>query len=729
MAITQVVGVVERVVFERQNSTVFLFLPDESGDLGRQVGEIKGAIRCLYEGEVVPGDSLMLTGRFYPNPRYGWQFKVSRLRKIMPVTPDAIREYLASGVIPMIGRGIADQLVDRFGAETLSVMEGNPIRLTTIPGIGEQRARAISDHVKAIRASIGRFNELLELGVTAETAALLDARLGDYALMQVRSSPYRVIGAYPVFDFRQADRVAGNLQCREDQADARLQSMLLCSVHEVERRSGQFAFPLTVVLKEVAKLDAQAVPAVEYAVKEGRWDDQITLLKSDQGGCFVARAAQVGWARDLSLEIEGRAMVETAVNELLGGALSSDRNVPDILKHLPIGAIQSDYLVAEFVAGVQVGYWLFDFVQACRVVDAGFSVRLLSVSGAGLAELQQAVPGYPAQTVRQALIPDGDNKPLSEDLVVVYDAQSLSQRQLAQLLKRVSPRTHVLYLGLAGGHRRGAKEESVFTYLRGSAKERSALIDLSDTAYKRHHTGMVPVGRALTQGDALPVEVTDTDALAVAVANGAPLVSYWVESDVQARTELQSVVERLVGIHGPHNVIVLSWRSYGELGAQSLADLLADHFVPAETDYDIPYVQGRATPIGERLVLKRSLSSSQWKPGDLGIVTHIDREARRVSIALSSGDQTIVSYAELAKTSPAWVVFPGRRSAKPVSIAILMLSEGDDRLTRNAIIKSAMFAADTLVVMGSKRAWQEGLGRTPAEDSWPALLELVERMD
>lgn len=74
----------------------------------------------------VPGERLMVTGRWINNANYGRQFEAEFLERLMPETTPEILSYLSSRTVRGIGPKLAARIVDRFGPESLSVMEREP---------------------------------------------------------------------------------------------------------------------------------------------------------------------------------------------------------------------------------------------------------------------------------------------------------------------------------------------------------------------------------------------------------------------------------------------------------------------------------------------------------------------------------------------------------------------------------------------------------------------------
>ena len=75
--------------------------------------------------------------------KYGCQLQVERWHEIVPPTIEGIRGYLSSGLLKGIGLKTADAIVQRFGIQSLYVLEHQPEKLLEIRGITEDRLEEI----------------------------------------------------------------------------------------------------------------------------------------------------------------------------------------------------------------------------------------------------------------------------------------------------------------------------------------------------------------------------------------------------------------------------------------------------------------------------------------------------------------------------------------------------------------------------------------------------------
>ena len=196
-------GAVAAVVYQNyDNGYSVLRLRSDSGDTVTVVGTIP-----------LPavGERLMVTGKWSSHPSYGRQFEAEFLERLMPQTAADILKYLSSRAIKGIGPRIASRIVDRFGDETLKIMERYPERLAEISGISETKATAIGE---AFRLQFG-MRHLLEFfalhQLPAELAVKTYKLYGESAMDMLYDDPYLLMDDGLDGPFGAVDRFAIDL--------------------------------------------------------------------------------------------------------------------------------------------------------------------------------------------------------------------------------------------------------------------------------------------------------------------------------------------------------------------------------------------------------------------------------------------------------------------------------------------------------------------------------------
>ena len=78
------------------------------------------------------GESIEVEGKWVNHKTYGTQFEVEKFMPITPSSLEGIYVYLSSGMIHGIGEKMAKRIVDKFGVDTLNVIQNAPERLKEV---------------------------------------------------------------------------------------------------------------------------------------------------------------------------------------------------------------------------------------------------------------------------------------------------------------------------------------------------------------------------------------------------------------------------------------------------------------------------------------------------------------------------------------------------------------------------------------------------------------------
>ncbi len=154
------------------------------------------------------GERLMVTGKWSSHPSYGRQFEAEFLERLMPQTAMEILSYLSSRIIKGIGPKTAARIVERFGEQTLTVMEREPERLSEIPGISREKARAIGEEFR-LRVGMRQLMEFFTLHqLPAELAVRAYKIYGESTVELLYDDPYLLMDEGLDAPFGAVDRFA-----------------------------------------------------------------------------------------------------------------------------------------------------------------------------------------------------------------------------------------------------------------------------------------------------------------------------------------------------------------------------------------------------------------------------------------------------------------------------------------------------------------------------------------
>ena len=135
----QIKGLVENITFQNPDNGYTVCTVNCDGETVTVVGNIP----MLCEGEYITAQ-----GSWTWHSTYGQQFVVESFQKELPATAKAILAYLSSGAIKGIGPVTAKRIVDKYGEDTLKVMEEHPEWLSDIKGVTAKRLESIAKSFK-----------------------------------------------------------------------------------------------------------------------------------------------------------------------------------------------------------------------------------------------------------------------------------------------------------------------------------------------------------------------------------------------------------------------------------------------------------------------------------------------------------------------------------------------------------------------------------------------------
>lgn len=156
---SEIKGKLSKIIFHNNQNgyTVGLLKVKESDidDLVNKTVTFTGSLPDLNEI-----DTYIMTGNLTNHEKYGSQFQVKSINRIMPQETDAMIDILSSNLFKGIGKKTAEKLVSVFKEKTFDVILNDTGNLLLIPGISEKQAKTLK---KALKQYQGSYEDILML--------------------------------------------------------------------------------------------------------------------------------------------------------------------------------------------------------------------------------------------------------------------------------------------------------------------------------------------------------------------------------------------------------------------------------------------------------------------------------------------------------------------------------------------------------------------------------------
>lgn len=200
-------GYVENIVFKSDNSMFSVIEVDYENTLLTVVGNLIN---------VQQGEKIILYGEFTSHHKYGHQFKAKAFETKLPSSTNAIKKYLASGIIKGIGPTIANRIVEKLGNNCLELIQQDPSILSEIKGISPKK---IDDMIKEFNQIFGIKNImefLSKYGITSNKSIDIWNCFGKDSIKIIKNNPYLLCQEQINIEFSIADNIAESLNFEKD---------------------------------------------------------------------------------------------------------------------------------------------------------------------------------------------------------------------------------------------------------------------------------------------------------------------------------------------------------------------------------------------------------------------------------------------------------------------------------------------------------------------------------
>ncbi len=162
------------------------------------------------------GDTAVFSGSYTVHPSYGRQFKAISFERLIPQNSAAILKYLSSGAIKGIGPATAGRIVEKFGEESLDIIQNRPEELTVLKGISLQKAMAVSEDYAKQYGVRDIMLMLSKYGIGADRCLNIYRRFGQKATEIIKANPYSLCETGIDFPFETAEDIASDYSIEKD---------------------------------------------------------------------------------------------------------------------------------------------------------------------------------------------------------------------------------------------------------------------------------------------------------------------------------------------------------------------------------------------------------------------------------------------------------------------------------------------------------------------------------
>lgn len=721
-------GIVEDIIFSNNENGYTVCTISCGGEPITLVGIMP------YIGE---GETIRVQGDWQVHSTFGRQFRVDYFEKKLPTTSAAILKYLASGAIKGVGPVTAERIVERFGEDTLDIIENNPRWLCDIRGISPKRADEIhNNYVEqfGMRTVMMFCNEFFGPALSVK----IFKAYGSAAIDIIKATPYRLCDDINGIGFEKADRVAMSLGFSPD-CPERAEAGIIHTLNIASVNGGHCYLPENELVDAAARV-LGVKPDVAYtALSRLVTLEKVKKFEIGDGDAFALSEL---YSAEVYIAAKLHALANYKFPFVLEGL---DEQIDELerVHGISYAPEQREAISNALTSGVTVitggpGTGKTTVIKAildiCNILK--FSSVLAAPTGRAAKRMFES-SGKEAKTIHRMLeasISDNgkhhfqrdEENPITQKVIIIDEMSMVDTNLMCALLKAVKTGSYLILIG-DPDQLPPVGPGNCLNDIIGSG--RFDVVRLNKIFRQAEQSLIVMNAHAINRGELPVLSSRDNDFFFVERSN----------TDDVAALLLSFVAERLPKRYDADpmdDIQVISCTRKGSLGTTELNVLFqqalnpkspkktekkygsiifreGDKVMQIKNDYDLTWTKGAE-------------SGSGIFNGDMGRITEIDTRAETLTVDFEDRITTY-DFSQLDELEHAYAVTAHKSQGSEYRIVVIPSFDAPFPLmTRNLLYTAVTRAKEMVVIVGSQRSLAVMVGNDRIPIRHTALKHLLE---
>lgn len=723
-------GIVESIVFKSSNTGYTVIKFRENNIIHTAVGVLP---------HVKEGQNLKITGSWVNHSQFGKQFKVEECEEILPTSKDGIEKYLSSGIIQGIGPVTAKKIVNKFGEDTLNILDNNIERLKEIEGIGKKKLETIIESYREQRELKNITIFLQTHGLSVNQCLKIYKKYGASSVDTVKNNPYILCDEISGIGFKTSDKIARSLGIEID-SPFRIQSGIRYVINEF-CANGHTFMPKDELIKEASNVLTVSEDIIEENIKNAALDRKIKLEKvNDKEGVFTIPNyyCELGITnRILTLAISNFQDISVDVDHLI---LQFEKK-----NNITFAESQKDAIISAFQNGIEIitggpGTGKTTIIKCIIEIfeTCGLKVLLGAPTGRAAKRMSEST-GKEATTIHRMLdmgvfekeesvfVTNAEEHSLEADVVIIDEASMIDITLMNALLKSIKVGTRLIIVGdvdqlpsVGAGNVLNDFIESGFT----------KVVRLKEIFRQGKESMIVVNAHKINKGEMPKLNEKGTD-------------FFFIRNDIQEGI-LNTIID-LINTRLPRfnsnwdklkSIQVLVPMKKGVLGVTNLNERIQNVLNPKAPYKKEKEFRSMVFREGDKVMQIKNNYSLKWTRiagkgdheglgvfnGDMGFIESIDLEGKKLSIIFDDERRVIYDFIYLDELDLAYAITIHKSQGSEFPVVIIPAYMGAPLLmNRNLLYTGITRAKEMVVVVGIPKALKYMVDNTRSMERYSSL--------
>lgn len=659
------------------------------------------------------GESIEVEGKWVNHKTYGTQFEVNKFMPITPSSLEGIYVFLSSGMINGIGEKMAKRIIDKFGVNTLDIIQNDPDRLKEVEGIGVKKINQIVKSYEENRELRNIIIELSPFGITPNYCMRIYKKYKSKAIDIINKNPYKLAEDIRGIGFKIADDIASKIGIEKNSKDRVCQGIIYSLNQSLG--NGHTYLPEHILIQESHKLLQVDIDLIKQCIMDLTYDQKIHIEKmngqnliylipyylSENGVCKqIVKLAQAEF-KNLNIDIEEEIrVVEEEANIKL--ATNQAKAVKE--------AIESGVVIVTGGPGTGKTTTINTIIKIFENNDQ--EVVLAAPTGRAAKRMSET-SNKEAKTIHRLLemgfATDSDQlefmkneeEPIKADVIIVDEVSMVDILLMYSLLRAVKEGTRLILVGDsdqlpsvgAGNVLKDLIDSNVIN-----------VVELNEIFRQARESMIVVNAHKINNGQPLHLNAKGKDFFFIKKSTNEEILQEIIGL-VNERLPKFYNVDKIKDIQ------VLASMRKGDLGVNNLNVELQKYLNQPEKYKVEESFQKRIFRVGDKVMQIKNNYTKKWENedstdsgegvynGDIGYVYHIDKEKRTVYIIFDNSKIVSYKYDELDELDHSFCTTIHKSQGSEFPVVVIPITWAPPMLLSRNLIYTAVTRAKKLVVL------------------------------
>jgi exodeoxyribonuclease V alpha subunit len=706
-------GIVEEIIFRNEiNGYTVARLNTSDGSI-----TIVGKSAFINLEEMVE-----LEGDWVYHDRFGEQFSFTKIKTTAPSTLKGIENYLASGLIPHVGKKTAKKIVERFGLDSLDIIQYNPERLKEIPGIGDKKLEKISKAYEEHRELRDIMVYLQQYDISINNGIKIYKKYGKETIKVIGENPYKLSEDIHGIGFITADNIAKKMGISEDspfRIEAGLKFSMINSAGE-----GHCYLPKEELIKKSEKILKVDREAIEEAIQNLALRKNFYLVTEGEETLIYYMPYHIA-ENNVARKIIDLSMVEF---DQLDVNIDEEVEKIEAREDITFGKKQVLAIKESLDNGVVIitggpGTGKTTTINAIISIYEDLDMKVVLAAPTGRAAKRMTeTTGRESQTIHRLLefsfmeseeemsFNKDDESPIDADVIIIDEASMIDILLMNSLLKAINPGTRLILVGDVDQ----LPSVGAGNVLRDLIESGCIRVVRLDEIFRQAEESMIIVNaHRINKGDYPILNEKDKDFFFMDTGSTQETLA----------TILDLVQDRLpkyYGVDSLRDIQVLSPMRRGEVGINSLNKHLQEVLNPKDDNWQEKQVGDEIFRIGDKVMQVKNNYKLKWNllkdgeevdtgegvfNGDLGFITDINNEESIVTVLFDDEKEVEYEFSELDEIKLSYATTVHKSQGSEFPVVLMPIHWGPPMLLTRNLIYTAITRAKKLVVLVGDRKY------------------------